>query len=398
MDLDFNLKEMFLPNKRDKLMILGSGELGKELVIAAQRLGKTVIAVDKYKRAPAMQVADDFEVISMLDADELKRIVSKHKPDVIIPEVEAIRTTLLQKFEKQGIKVVPTAKAAHTTMNRDAIRDLASQKLGLKTAKYFYAESLTELKDKIDLIGFPCVIKPIMSSSGKGQSTVKNRHQLERAWTLAREGARGEGIKVIVEEFIPFQLEITLLTVRQKRGPHIFLPPIGHRQENGDYRESWIPANMKTSQVRAAKQIKKKITDELGGAGVFGVEFFVTKDAVYFSELSPRPHDTGMVTLISHDLSEFDLHMRALLELPIPKVNMISPAASAVVLSKKDTQPVKGYTGLKKALAHRNVDVRIFGKPSHRKGRRMAVALAKARTAKGAVRIATSAASRISVL
>lgn len=387
-----------MPNKRDKLMLLGSGELGKELVIAAQRLGKTVIAVDKYKNAPAMQVADDSEVISMLDADELKRIVSKHKPDVIIPEVEAIRTTLLTQFEKQGIRVVPTAKAAHTTMNRDAIRDLASQKLGLKTAKYFYAESLEELKSRIDEVGFPCVIKPIMSSSGKGQSTVKNRHQLEKAWKTARDGARGEGFRIIVEEFIPFQLEITLLTVKQKKGPHIFLPPIGHRQEGGDYRESWIPANMKTSQIRSAKSMAKKITDELGGAGIFGVEFFVTKDAVYFSELSPRPHDTGMVTLVSHDLSEFDLHMRALLELPIPSLNMISPAASAVILSKKDSQPVKGYTGIKKALAHKNVDIRIFGKPTHRKGRRMGVALAKARSANAAVRVAKSAASRVSVL
>jgi phosphoribosylglycinamide formyltransferase 2 len=384
--------------KKNKIMLLGSGELGKELVIAAKRLGKHVIAVDKYKGAPAMQVADEFEVISMLNAEDLSEIVKKHKPDIIVPEVEAIRTTLLKDFEKRGIKVVPTAKAAHTTMNRDAIRDLAANKLRLKTAKYFYAESLEELKQNVHNVGFPCVIKPIMSSSGKGQSTVKSAAGLERAWNTARDGARGEGFKIIVEEFISFHLEITLLTVRQKRGPHVFLPPIGHRQEGGDYRESWIPANMKPAQISAAKRMAKKITDELGGQGIFGVEFFVTRNEVYFSELSPRPHDTGMVTLVSHDLSEFDLHMRAMLELPIPKINMISPAASAVILSKKDPQPVKGYNGLRSALAYRDVDVRIFGKPTHRKGRRMGVALAKARSANAAVRLAKNAAARVSVL
>ncbi|NQZ02810.1 MAG: formate-dependent phosphoribosylglycinamide formyltransferase [Bdellovibrionales bacterium] len=389
--------------KKNKIMLLGSGELGKELVISAKRLGKHVVAVDNYKGAPAMQVADEFEVISMLNAEDLAEIVRKHKPDIIVPEVEAIRTTLLKDFEKSGIKVVPTAKAAHTTMNRDAIRDLAANKLKLKTAKYFYAESLDELKQKINTVGFPCVIKPIMSSSGKGQSTVKSAAGLEKAWNVARAGARGdssrgEGFKIIVEEFISFHLEITLLTVRQKKGPHVFLPPIGHRQEGGDYRESWIPADMKPNQIRAAKRMAKKITDELGGHGIFGVEFFVTKNDVYFSELSPRPHDTGMVTLVSHDLSEFDLHMRALLELPIPKLNMISPSASAVILSKKESQPVKGYNGLRSALAYRDVDVRIFGKPTHRKGRRMGVALAKASSAKAAVRVAKNAAARVSVL
>lgn len=379
------------------IMILGSGELGKEVVIAAKRLGQKVIAVDKYPNAPAMQVADTFEVIDMLDAEQLQRIVKKHQPDLIVPEVESIRTTQLQAFEKQGIQVVPTAKATHITMNRDVVRDIASSNLKLKTAQFLYATSYEEFEVACEKIGFPCVVKPIMSSSGKGQSTVPSRKQMKMAWKYAQEGARGDSNKVIIEEFVKFHLEITLLTVKQKKGPTIFLPPVGHRQEKGDYRESWMPADISSAQLKKAKAMAKKMTDYLGGSGVFGVEFFITKDDVYFSELSPRPHDTGMVTMVSQDLSQFDLHVRAILGLPIPQINYFGPSATAVILSDKNPQPVKGYSGLVQALAHRNVDLRIFGKEEHRKGRRMGITLAKAKSAKAAVKLAKKAADCVRV-
>lgn len=357
------------------IMLLGSGELGKEFTISAKRLGQKVVAIDRYAGAPAMQVADHFEVIDMLDGKELARVVRKYRPDIIVPEVEAIRTEKLKDFENKGVFVVPTAEATYLTMNRVAIRELASKDLKMRTARYDYAESLEELKQVAEKVGFPCVIKPVMSSSGKGQSIAKTRNDLKQSWQEACKGMRGDQKKIIVEEFIKFESEITLLTIKQKKGPTLFVDPIGHRQLNGDYQESWIPAKMQSSQLKKAQGMAKKITDRLGGAGLFGVEFFLTKDEVIFSELSPRPHDTGMVTLISQDLSEFDLHCRAILGLPIPKINYQGPAASAVVLADRESRRfVVG--GLDKALKIQNTEVRVFGKPVTRKNRRMAVALA----------------------
>ncbi len=358
-----------------KLMLLGSGELGKEFTISAKRLGCSVIAVDSYVGAPAMQVADHFEVINMLDGIELEQVVEKHKPDFIVPEVEAIRTEKLVELEKSGFKIIPTARAANLTMNRDAIRNLAANELKIRTAKFAYAESEEELKKICQEVGFPCVIKPVMSSSGKGQSVAKNAREVSTSWKHAVENMRGDKIKVIAEEFINFHLEITLLTIKQWDGPTLFVTPIGHRQERGDYQESWMPAEISDKQLDEAKVIAKKVTDNLGGAGIFGVEFFLTKDKVYFSELSPRPHDTGMVTLISQDLSEFDLHVRAILGLPIPSINYRGPSASAVILADRDSSSFC-FRGLDKALAFKNSDVRIFGKPTTRKYRRMGVALA----------------------
>lgn len=381
---------------KNVLMLLGSGELGKEVVIAAKRLGKTVIAVDKYIGAPAMQVADRCEVINMLDGQQLEQIVAKHKPDLIIPEIEAIRTDKLQDFERKGIIVVPTAEATHLTMNRDAIRDVAANELKLKTASFAYASSLGELKEAAEKLGFPCVIKPVMSSSGKGQSIAQTEEELTHSWNFACEGMRGDVKKVIVEEFIKFDLEITLLTVKQHNGETLFLSPIGHHQERGDYRESWIPAQITEAQLRRARRMAKKMTDRLGGAGIFGVEFFVTKDDIYFSELSPRPHDTGMVTLISQDLSEFDLHVRAILGLPIPKINYFGPAASAVILSHKNKNTAPVYTGVEKALSI-HADVRIFGKPTARKFRRMGVVLARGNSTNRARKLAKRAADLIRV-
>jgi phosphoribosylglycinamide formyltransferase 2 len=305
----------------------------------------------------------------------LKKVVSKHKPDIIVPEIEAIRTEMLKEFEKKGIFVVPTAEATHLTMNRDAIRDLVANDLKLRTAAFAYALSREELMQACEEVGFPCVVKPVMSSSGKGQSVVGSPSDVKKAWDYACEGMRGDQKKVIVEEFIRFEIEITLLTIKQKEGPTLFVDPIGHRQEGGDYRESWIPANIRPKLLSKAKRMAKKVTDRLGGAGLFGVEFFITKDDVVFSELSPRPHDTGMVTLISQDLSEFDLHCRAILGLPIPVINYKGPAASAVILANKES---KSYTitGLEKALKIKNTDLRVFGKPNTRMNRRMAVALA----------------------
>ncbi len=380
-----------------KLMLLGSGELGKEVTIAAKRFGQVVIAVDRYENAPAMQVADAFEVIDMLDGEQLSQVVAKHKPDIIIPEIEAIRTTKLQEFEKQGVMVVPTAEAAHLTMNRDAIRDVAASDLKLRTARFAYATSESELAAAAAKIGFPVVIKPVMSSSGKGQSVAKKPADVSYSWRYACEGMRGDQRKVIVEEFIDFKIEITILTVRQKSGKTLFVAPIGHRQERGDYQESWMPAQISPAALKKAQQMAKKVTARLGGVGIFGVEFFITKkDEVIFSELSPRPHDTGMVTLISQDLSEFDLHVRAILGLPIPQINYRGPAASAVILAQKEAQKV-AYSGLEKALALKNTEVRIFGKPNSRKYRRMGVALAVAKSTQIARKIATRAASLIRI-
>ncbi|HEX6790245.1 MAG TPA: formate-dependent phosphoribosylglycinamide formyltransferase [Candidatus Krumholzibacteria bacterium] len=378
-------------------MLLGAGELGKEVVISAKRLGKTVIAVDRYAGAPAMQVADDFDVIQMLDGDALARVVEKHKPDMIVPEIEAIRTEKLREFEKNGTIVIPTAEAAFLTMNRVAIREVAANELGLRTAKYAYATSLAELRDAARQVGIPCVIKPVMSSSGKGQSEVRSPDQLTTAWDYAVSHSRGDEKKVIVEEFIRFHLEITLLTIKQWNGPTLFVEPIGHRQERGDYQESWMPAPMSRHQLHEAQRMAKAVTDRLGGAGIFGVEFFVTHDEVIFSELSPRPHDTGMVTMISQDLSEFDLHVRAILGLPIPLINYYGPSASAVILADRESTRVAGYDGLERALAIEDAQVRIFGKPDTRKYRRMGVALARADSTDAARRKAKQVADCVTI-
>jgi phosphoribosylglycinamide formyltransferase 2 len=382
--------------KTPTIMLLGAGELGKEFVISAQRLGLNVVAVDRYAGAPAMQVADGFEVIDMLDAASLERVVQKHQPGLIVPEIEAIRTEKLAEFETRGIQVVPTAKAAHLTMNRDAIRDVAADVLKLKTARFAYAETLDELAEASRRIGFPNVVKPVMSSSGKGQSVVKSAAQVRGAWEYAVSGQRGDKRKVIVEEFIPFDSEITLLTIRQKRGPTLFVRPIGHRQERGDYQESWLPARITPAQLKKAQAMAKKVTDYLGGAGIFGVEFFVTKKDIYFSELSPRPHDTGMVTLTSQDLSEFDLHLRAVLGLPIPEISYWGPAASAVILAGGEAEEYS-ITGVDQALKTKKVDVRLFGKPTTRKYRRMGVALARDTSVAGARKKARAAAQKIKV-
>jgi phosphoribosylglycinamide formyltransferase 2 len=381
-------------NKR--LMLLGSGELGKEFVISAQRLGLHVIAVDRYAGAPAMQVADASEVIDMLNAEALEGAVAKHKPDIIVPEIEAIRTSKLQEFEARGVQVVPTAKAAHLTMNRDAIRDAAARELKLKTAKFAYAGSEASLQQEADRIGYPCVIKPVMSSSGKGQSVARKPSDIPHSWKYAVDGMRGDTVKVIVEEFIPFELEITLLTVKQKKGPTLFVKPIGHRQERGDYMESWLPARVTPAQLKKAQAMAKKVTDYLGGAGLFGVEFFVTKKDIYFSELSPRPHDTGMVTMISQDLTEFDLHLRAVLGLPIPEISYWAPSASAVILADRDSDKFT-FSGVAEALKAKQTDVRLFGKPSTRVYRRMGVALARGKNTDEARRKARAAAAKVKI-
>ncbi len=355
-------------------MLLGSGELGKEFVIAVKRLGQYVIAVDSYDNAPAMHVADTREIINMLDGDALDKIVAKHQPDLIVPEIEAIRTERFYEYEKQKIQVVPSAKAANFTMNRKAIRDLAAKELGLKTAKYSYATSFEELKAATKNVGIPCVVKPLMSSSGKGQSVIKSEDAIEKAWNYAVEGSRGDIIEVIAEEFISFDYEITLLTVTQKNGPTLFCPPIGHRQERGDYQESWQPCVMKPEHLKEAQEMAAKVTNALTGAGIWGVEFFVSeKDGVYFSELSPRPHDTGMVTLAgTQNFSEFELHARAVLGLPIPEITLERVGASSVLLARSEgTNPV--YTGLEKAAAEKKCDIKIFGKPTTRPFRRMGV-------------------------
>ena len=358
-----------------KILLLGSGELGKEFVIAAQRLGQYVIACDSYEKAPAMQVADACEVFSMLDGDALDRVVSKYKPDIIVPEIEAIRTERLYHLEKEGIQVVPSARAVNITMNRKAIRDLAAKELGVKTAKYLYATSLEELEDAAQKIGFPCVIKPLMSSSGKGQSVAKSAADIEYAWSNACQGSRGDIMEVICEEFIQFDSEITLLTVTQKDGPTLFCPPIGHVQKGGDYRESFQPAYIAPEHLVEAEEMAAKVTEALTGYGIWGVEFFLSHDkGVYFSELSPRPHDTGMVTLANtQNLNEFELHLYAILGLPIPGIVQEHIGASAVILSPIAKNEAPQYKGEEMVCSQPNTYLRIFGKPYTKINRRMGV-------------------------
>ena len=358
-----------------KILLLGSGELGKEFTIAAQRIGQTIIAVDSYENAPAMQVAHGFEVINMLDGDALDAIVAKHQPDFIVPEIEAIRTERFYDYEKRGITVVPSAKAANFTMNRKAIRDLAAKELGLKTANYRYAATASELQQAVAEIGIPCVVKPLMSSSGKGQSTIKTEADIEKAWSYAVEGSRGDVVEVIVEAFVKFNSEITLLTVTQNNNPTLFCAPIGHRQERGDYQESWQPALVSDKDLFEAQDMAEKVTEALGGAGLFGVEFFLTDDGVYFSELSPRPHDTGMVTLAgTQNFNEFELHLRAILSLPIFEIRLQKAGASAVILATENSNRPT-FTGIENIAALSKTDFRIFGKPTSRPYRRMGVAL-----------------------
>lgn len=358
-----------------KILLLGSGELGKEFVIACQRKGQYVIACDSYEHAPAMQVADECEVFSMLDGDALMAAVAKHQPDIIVPEIEAIRTEKLYECEQMGIQVVPSAKAVNFTMNRKEIRELAHTELGLKTANYRYAQTYDELVAAADVIGFPCIIKPLMSSSGHGQSKVDAPEDLQRAWDYACEGARGDVKEVIVEQFIPFDSEITLLTVTQKNGPTLFCQPIGHVQKGGDYRESFQPAAISPEMLKDAQDMAEKITRALSGAGIWGVEFFLSaKEGVIFSELSPRPHDTGMVTLAgTQNLSEFELHCRAVLGLPIPEITQERMGASAVILSEVESNGMPQYSGEEEVCATTNTYLRIFGKPVAHVGRRMGV-------------------------
>lgn len=357
-----------------KILLLGSGELGKEFVIACKRKGMYVVACDKYNDAPAMQVADEREVFSMLDGDALMAAVEKHHPDIIVPEIEAIRTEKLYECEQKGIQVVPSARAVNITMNRKAIRELAHTELGLKTANYRYATTFEEFKEAAKVIGYPFIVKPLMSSSGHGQSKVDNESELQKAWDMAVEGARGDIKEVIVEQFIKFDSEITLLTVTQKNGPTLFCNPIGHVQKGGDYRESFQPAPISPEQLQTAKEMADKVTRALTGAGIWGVEFFLSdKDGVYFSELSPRPHDTGMVTLAgTQNLSEFELHCRAVLGLPIPAITQERVGASAVILSEIETHHLD-YTGMEEVCAEENTYLRIFGKPEAHVGRRMGV-------------------------
>jgi len=359
-----------------KILLLGSGELGKEVVIALKRLGQYVIAVDNYPNAPAMQVADESEVIDMLNAGQLDAVIAKHQPAIVIPEIEAIRTERFYDYEKQGIQVVPSAKAANYTMNRKLIRNLAAQELGVRTAKYEYANSLDAFEKAVAIIGIPCVVKPLMSSSGKGQSVIKNTADIQKSWEYACKGSRGDLMEVIVEQFIAFESEITLLTVTQKNGPTLFAPPIGHRQERGDYQESWQPCAISEPDLNEACVMAEKVTKSLGGAGLWGVEFFLTKQGVYFSELSPRPHDTGMVTLAGTlNLNEFELHTRAVLGYPIPTIELFKNGCSAVVLATDENLNHPTYSGIEGVLSSHKTDVKIFGKPTTRPYRRMGVVL-----------------------
>ena len=382
------------------LMLLGAGELGREFAIAAKRLGCRVVACDRYENAPAMQVADAFEVFPMLDGAALRAAVEKHRPDHIVPEIEAIDTVMLGTLEGEGWHVVPSAKAVQLTMNRDGIRDFAAKELGLRTSAYVFAESRADAVAAADTVGFPCVVKPVMSSSGKGQSVANDADELGRAYDYAVANMRGDRPRVIVEQFVRFDSEITLLTIATKDGI-LYCQPIGHRQEAGDYRESWQPAAIPPAALESAKSQAAKVVGALGGHGIFGVEFFISGEEAIFSELSPRPHDTGMVTLISQNLSEFELHLRAILGLPIPAVDLYGPSASAVMLADRESEDF-GFEGLADALALAEpgaaVDVRIFGKPNTLRNRRMAVALARADTVEHAVGTALEAASRVRLL
>lgn len=396
---DFVKPQLSLHAMMKKIMLLGSGELGKELVIAFQRLGQHVVAVDSYPNAPAMQVAQEYEVIDMLDGSALDSLVEKHKPEIIIPEIEAIRTERLYVYEQQGIQVVPCAKAANFTMDRKAIRDLAAIEVGVKTAPYRYAASFDELKKGVEYTGIPCVVKPLMSSSGKGQSVIKTEEDIERAWTYAMEGSRGDVMEVIVEGFIDFDYEITLLTLTQQDGTTLFCPPIGHRQERGDYQESWQPMEMSEKHLSEAQKMAADVTKALGGAGIWGVEFFITRDGAVFSELSPRPHDTGMVTLAgTQNLNEFELHARAILGIPVPEIVLERNGASAVILAKEEILTWPIFSGSTFIHAKTNQDFRWFSKPSARKYRRMGVALTYGQEdVKGLVIQAVQLASKIEI-
>ncbi len=358
-----------------KILLCGSGELGKEVAIEAKRLGVEVIALDSYENAPAMQVADRSHVLSMLDADALRKVIEKEKPDYIVPEVEAIATDLLVEMEKEGFRVVPTALAARLTMNREGIRRLAAEELSLPTSPYEFCDTQDEFTEAVKALGYPCVVKPVMSSSGKGQSVLRSEDDLDKAWRYAQEGGRAGAGRVIVEGFVDFDYEITLLTVRHKGGTS-FCPPVGHRQEDGDYQESWQPQAMSEAAFAKARDVAEKVTGALGGYGLFGVELFIKGDDVYFSEVSPRPHDTGMVTMISQNLSEFALHVRAFLGLPVPHIEFYGPSASAVVLVSGNSDNVR-FENIDAALEVPNTDLRLFGKPAVKGKRRMGVALAR---------------------
>lgn len=378
-----------------KVLLCGSGELGKEVVIALQRLGAEVIACDRYANAPAMQVADRSHVLSMLDGIALRAVIEQEQPDYIVPEIEAIATDTLVELESEGFTVIPTAKAAQLTMNREGIRTLAAETLNLPTSAYRFADNYDDFQAAVAAIGFPCIVKPIMSSSGKGQSMVKCEQDIERAWQYAQDGGRAGAGRVIVEGFIDFDYEITLLTVRHIDGTS-FCQPIGHRQEDGDYQESWQPQAMSVVAREKSEHIAKTITDALGGRGLFGVELFIKGDDVWFSEVSPRPHDTGMVTLISQDLSEFDLHARALLGLPIPIIRQRGPSASAVILVEGESNKT-AFGNLAQALTQPDTDLRLFGKPEVSGKRRMGVALARGDSIEQAKSKALTAASAVSV-
>jgi phosphoribosylglycinamide formyltransferase 2 len=381
--------------KAKKIMLLGSGELGKEVVMEAQRLGVKTVAVDRYEDAPAMQVAHSSYVINMLDGEALRELVEQEQPDYIIPEIEAIATETLIKLEKEGYNVIPTAKATNLTMDREGIRRLASETLGLPTAKYEFADTLEELTEAVRKIGTPCVIKPIMSSSGKGQSVCRSLDAAEASWNAAMEGGRAKKTRVIVEEFIRFESEITLLTVRSVSGT-AYCAPIGHIQQDGDYIESWQPHHMTDTQIAEAQDIAKKITDALGGWGLFGVELFITNKGIYFSEVSPRPHDTGMVTMVTQDLSEFAIHIRAVLGYPIPHIRLVSPGASRTIKALEE-HTFYSVNGVDKALETTDTQVRVFGKPETKIGRRMAVVLNASETVEQARKQAEEAAVKITI-
>ena len=376
--------------------MLGSGELGKEVVIELQRLGVEVIAVDRYANAPAMQVAHRSHVIDMLDGGALKQVIEQEDPDLVVPEIEAIATPTLVEMERNGLRVIPTAGAARLTMDREGIRRLAAEELGVRTSAYRFADSEADYRRAIEAIGMPCIVKPVMSSSGKGQSTVHTEADIDTSWQYAVEGARGASGSVIVEGFVDFDYEITLLTVQHRDGT-TFCAPIGHRQEGGDYQESWQPQAMSADALAESQAIAAKVTAALGGWGLFGVEFFIKGDDVYFSEVSPRPHDTGMVTMISQDLSEFALHARAILGLPIPSLRQLGPAASAVILARGQSTSLS-FSGLDKALATPDTQVRLFGKPEVAGERRVGVALALAESIDDARSKALAAASAVDVV
>ena len=378
-----------------KVLLCGAGELAKEVVIELQRFGCEVIAVDRYANAPAMQVAHRYHIINMLDGNELRKIIEAEKPDYIVPEIEAIATDTLVELEKEGFTVIPTAKATQLTMNREGIRRLAAEELKLPTSPYRFAATESEYKLAVKEIGFPCLVKPVMSSSGKGQSLLRSEADIESSWKYAQEGGRAGSGKVIIEGFVDFDYEITLLTVRHISGVS-YCQPIGHRQENGDYRESWQPQPMSANALSLAKDIATKITEALGGYGLFGVELFVKGDQVWFSEVSPRPHDTGMVTLISQNLSEFALHARAILGLPIPLIEQYGASASAVLIANGDSDKV-AFSNLDKVLSEADTDLRLFGKPEVKGIRRMGVALAKAPTVEKAVEKAVNAIKQLKI-